>query len=390
MNLSILDVRTQKKEKFLATSLNLGIFHKKDSLADRCPFLAPHHKWFMGTTMSVALPSLLSLLLARRDLSEEQTRQVIEDIFAGRLGEMETAAFLIALRAKGEASSEIAGGALALRAHMVLLETGRDDVLDTSGTGGDGLGTFNISTATALVAAGAGAIVVKNGNRAVSGRSGSTDVLATLGVRVEGDVDFHRRCLECAGLTFCFAPNFHPIMSRVAPIRRRLGVPTLFNCLGPLGNPAGATYRLMGIGRTEWLDPVAGALARLGARKAILVHSRDGLDEVSLSAPTLVRQVQNGVVTAWEWTAADFGLAPCSVEELRAESPSASAAILQAVLAGQDGPPRRIVLANAAAALLAAERVSSLREGVDRAAEALDSGRVCQVLERLLASSLME
>lgn len=338
----------------------------------------------MESTAALAFPAVLSALLARRDLSEEQTRQVIEDIFAGRLGDLETAALLIALRAKGETSGEIAGAVRALRAHMVRLEVGRDDVLDTSGTGGDGLGTFNISTATALVAAGAGVAVVKNGNRAVSGRSGSTDVLASLGVRVEGDVDFHRRCLERAGLTFCFAPNFHPIMSRVAPIRRQLGVPTLFNCVGPLGNPAGAGYRLMGIGRAEWLDSVAGALALLGTRKALLVHSRDGLDEVSLSAPTLVRQVQGDVVTSWEWTAADFGLQPCSLDDLRAESPAASAAIVRAVLAGEDGPPRRMVLANAAAALLAAERVSSPREGVERAAEALDRGQARQAMEKLI------
>ena len=214
------------------------------------------------------------MLLARQDLSEDQTCHTIEDIFAGRLGEVETAAFLIALRAKGEASTEIAGGALALRSHMVRLETGRDDVLDTSGTGGDGLSTFNISTAAALVAAGAGAVVVKNGNRAVSGRTGSADVLAALGVRVEGDAAGARYCLEQAGLAFCFAPHFHPALRHVAAVRRRLRTRTLFNCLGPLANPAGAAYQLLGVGRPELLDPLAGALVRLGTRRAVLVCGR--------------------------------------------------------------------------------------------------------------------
>src|SRR5262245_49236322 len=192
---------------------------------------------------------------------------------------------------KGETAEELAAAAAVLREAMVKLPAARGGVLDTCGTGGDGTGTFNISTAAALVAAAAGVPVVKHGNRAVSGNSGSADVLAALGVRVEGDGAFARRCLERAGLAFCFAPYFHPALRHVAAVRRRLGIGTLLNCLGPLANPAGAAYQLLGVGRPELLDRMAGALARLGTGRALVVCGRDGLDEVSLGGPTLVREV---------------------------------------------------------------------------------------------------
>ena len=231
-------------------------------------------------------------LIERRDLSAEQVRVLIGEIVAGRWSEAETAAVLVALRMKGETAVEIAAAAAVLRQHMVRLETGRDDVLDTCGTGGDGAQTFNISTAAALVAAGAGVPVVKHGNRAASSRSGSADVLATLGVTIEADPICARRCLDHAGLAFCFAPLFHPAMRHVAALRRRLGVRTIFNCLGPLVNPAEAPYQLLGVGWPELLDPLAGAVARLGTRRALLVCGRDGLDEVSLSSTTVVREVR--------------------------------------------------------------------------------------------------
>jgi anthranilate phosphoribosyltransferase len=330
---------------------------------------------------------VLATLLERRDLRAEQMRVLIEDVLAGRCGDLETAALLIALRSKGECAGEIAAAAGVLREHMVRVDTGRADLLDTSGTGGDGSGTFNISTATALVAAGAGVAVVKHGNRAVSGHCGSADVLAELGVAIVEGAPHACQCLDRAGLAFCFAPYFHPALARVAAIRRRLRVRTLFNCLGPLVNPAGAGYQLIGVGRWEWLDPLAGALAELGSRHALLVCGRDGLDEVSLAGPTLVREVQGHTVRAWEWTPDDFGLEPCGLDDLRVEGPQASAAIIRGVLDGADGPARRMVLANTAAALVAAERVKTPREGVEHAAEALASGRARQVLTRLVACS---
>ena len=344
--------------------------------------------------MTSAIPSpplgfaeCFAALVERRDLSETQMRMAMAEVVAGRWGEAETAALLTALRMKGETAVEIAAAAAVLREHMIRLETGREDVLDTCGTGGDGAETFNISTAAALVAAGAGVPVVKHGNRAASSRSGSADVLAALGVTVDADTVRARRCLDRAGLAFCFAPQFHPAMRHVAVLRQRLGVRTLFNCLGPLVNPAAAPYQLLGVGRAEWLDPLAGALARLGVRRAFLVHSQDGLDEVSLSAPTLVREVCQGAVRGLEWSPIDFGLASCTLDDLRVNGPEESAQAVRGILAGAEGPRTRVVLANAAAALLAAERVRTLAEGVTVAAEAIASGRACRVLETLAAVS---
>lgn len=334
--------------------------------------------WFAAT---------LTALLERRSLDPATMRVVIEDAVQGRCGEVEMAALLVALRSKGETAEELATAASVLRQHMIRLETGRDDVLDTCGTGGDSSGTFNISTATALVVAGAGVPVVKHGNRAVSGRSGSTDALAALGIHAEGDAAWARICFETTGVAFCFAPLFHPALRQVAAVRRRLQVRTLFNCLGPLVNPALSPYQLLGVGRAEWLDPMAGALAQLGTRRALLVHGDDGLDEVSLAGPTRVREVRNGRVTAWEWTPDDFGLAACTAEDLRADGPEQSAAIVCGILRGEDGPAARVVLANAAAALLASERVANVLEGVARAREAIVSGAAQTILERLRACS---
>ncbi|HZY89479.1 MAG TPA: anthranilate phosphoribosyltransferase [Gemmataceae bacterium] len=345
----------------------------------------------MSTTVGPAPPAwfrtALAALLERRDLSGVQMCELMHGLLSGACGEVETAALLVALAAKGETADELAAAAAVMREHRVPFLTGRADLLDTCGTGGDGPGTFNISTATALVVAGAGVPVVKHGNRAVSSRSGSADVLAALGVAVETDLAAARRCLERAGMAFCLAPHFHPSLRHVGSVRRRLGVGTLFNCLGPLANPAGAAYQLLGVARPDWLDRMAGALARLGTRHALLVCGRDGLDEVSLSAPTLVREVRSGAVTAREWTAADFGLGPCALAELLVSGPEQSAAVVRGVLAGEDGAPRRVVLANAAAALLAAERVTDLRAGVAMAADAIGSGRAAKVLADLVAVS---
>ncbi|HTU89951.1 MAG TPA: anthranilate phosphoribosyltransferase [Gemmataceae bacterium] len=339
---------------------------------------SPAPTWFVPT---------LAALLERRDLSAMHMCQLMHGILDGTCGEAETAAVLVALHVKGETPDELAAAAAVLREYCLPLAAGRDDVLDTCGTGGDGCCTFNISTATALVAAGAGVPVVKHGNRAMSSRSGSADVLAALGVRIELDAASARRCLERAGMTFCLAPLFHPRMRHVGEVRRRLGVRTLFNCLGPLANPAGASYQLLGVGRAEWLDRLAAALARLGTRRALLVCGRDGLDEVSLSGATLVRQVQGNAVVSDEWTPDDFGLAPCSLDELRVEGPEESAAVIRAVLQGEKGPARRMVLANAAAGLSAAGKAASLPEGVAQAAQAIDSGRALGVLNDLVAVS---
>ncbi|HYV35339.1 MAG TPA: anthranilate phosphoribosyltransferase [Gemmataceae bacterium] len=325
----------------------------------------------------------LGALLARRELTEPQIRTALTAMMNGTCGEAETTALLVALRMKGESSGEIAAGARLLREHMIRWDAGTQAVLDTCGTGGDGLGTFNISTATAFVVAAAGVSVVKHGNRAVSSRSGSTDVLTALGITPATDPETARRSLQKCGLAFCSAPSFHPALKQLGPLRKRLGVGTLFNWLGPLANPAGAAHQLLGVGRPELLDLMAGALAKLGTRRAFIVCSRDGLDEVSLSAPTLVREVCGNVVRAWEWTPADFGLEPCSLAELQADGPEASAAMIRAVLLRQLGAGSRIVLANAAAALMAAERVATLLEGIALASDAIRSGRALSVLDAL-------
>jgi anthranilate phosphoribosyltransferase len=329
------------------------------------------------------ISEILQTLLEQRELSEPQLRWIMAEMIAGRCGDVEAAAFLVALRMKGETAREIAWAAQVLRDSMIRWAPGRDDILDTCGTGGDGSSTFNISTAAALVVAGAGVPVVKHGNRSVSSRTGSADVLAALGVKIDGDADFARHCLQHANFAFCFAPQFHPALRHVASLRDKLGVPTIFNCLGPLANPAGAQRQLLGVGRAELLDVMAGALAQLGTVHAFVLCSRDGLDEVSLSAPTMVREVRGREVVGREWTPADFGLESCTLAELFAPHREASADMIREVLAGVEGPALRVVLANAAAALLAAERVKTLGEGVGLARQAIATGRARQVLETL-------
>ena len=333
---------------------------------------------------------ILDTLTAGRELTEADLRWMLREMMSGCCREIDATAFLLALRTKGETSREIGWAAQVLREHMTHWDAGRDDLLDTCGTGGDGSGTFNISTATALVVAGCGAPVVKHGNRSVSSRTGSADVLAALGVKIDGNADFARRCLEEANFAFCFAPQFHPALRHVAGVRRKLGVPTIFNCLGPLANPAGATRQLLGVGNADLLDRMAGALAQLGTVHAFVLCSRDGLDEVSLSAPTLVREVRGNTVSNHEWTPEDFGLETCSLTELFAANGDASAGMIKEVLAGHEGGAQRIVCANAAAALLAAERVHSLPEGVALAREAIQSGRVNGVLRTLRQLSANE
>jgi anthranilate phosphoribosyltransferase len=333
------------------------------------------------------IADILVGLAEGRELTEAQLRGMLGAMMAGSCDEAAGGAFLTALRTKGETAAEIACGAQVLREYMLRWNPGRDDLLDTCGTGGDGAGTFNISTATALVAAAAGASVVKHGNRSASSRGGSADVLAALGIRIDGGEAFARRTLAATNFAFCFAPQFHPALKNVAGLRRRLGVPTIFNWLGPLANPAGAAYQLLGVARPELLDRMAEALARLGTKRALVLCSCDGLDEVSLSAATMVRDVCGTTITKHEWTAADFHLKSCTLEELFAPHPQASADTIKNVIEGGQGPAQRIVLANTAVALLAAERVMTLTEGVAAAQAAIDSGRARHVLETLQALS---
>ena len=327
---------------------------------------------------------LFPLLLTGQDLQSGRVTEAIRDLVAGRVDDARGAAFLTALRMKGESADEIAAAALVLREQMVRLVPVSGPVLDTCGTGGDDSGTFNISTAAALVAAGAGIPVVKHGNRAVSSKSGSADVLRELGVPIETGPKWAQKCLDRVGFAFCYAPQFHQGMAHVSDLRRKLGIRTIFNLLGPLANPAGAPYQLLGVGKSELLNPLAGAIAALGTRQAVLVCSVDGLDEVSLAAPTMVRVVRGEEYEVQEWNPEQFGLATVSLGSIKAGNPAESAAIIRAVLNNEDSPARRIILANAAAAMWAAEAVTTLKQGVEAADAALKAGKPRAVLEALI------
>jgi anthranilate phosphoribosyltransferase len=328
-------------------------------------------------------PTAIRALLAGEQLDTGITIAAFRDLLAGRVDDAYASAFLTALRMRGERPGEIAAAALTLREQMTRLVPVSGPVVDTCGTGGDDLGTFNISTAAAFVVAGAGLPVVKHGNRAVSSRSGSADVLRELGVPIDTGIEWAQRCLDRIGFAFCFAPQFHPGMAHVAGLRRKLGIRTIFNLLGPLANPAGADYQLIGVGSADLFETLTGAVAALGPRRTILVCGYDGLDEVSLAGPTRVRIVEGTQYRSVEWTRRDFGLEPVSAMEIRADGPQESAAIIRRVLDGESGPAQRIVLANASAAMFAANAVTTLTEGVERADESIRSGRAKHVLEQM-------
>jgi len=345
--------------------------------------------------------TILGRLAAGEDLSREEMSAVIELIIgddgpgsrgqgpgvASRPTDAQIGLLLTSLRAKGETFAEVAGAAEALRRRMVRVRTRREGLIDTCGTGGDGSRTFNISTAAAIVTAAAGVPVAKHGNRSITSRTGSADVLAALGINVEASTERVEACLDELGIGFCFAPLMHPSMKAVAAVRKQLGVPTIFNLLGPLCNPAGAPYQVIGVSRPDVHRLMANALALLGTRRAIFVRGDDGLDEVSLSGVTHVIEVRDGALREFQWTPEEFGLRPADRSRMLVDSPEESAAVIRAVLSGEHGPPRDIVLLNAAAALWTAGKVSDLREAACCAAEAIDSKAAHELLSRWAARS---
>ncbi len=329
------------------------------------------------------IEAALKLVEAGRDLSMDEMAETIGRIMEGRCGEDEIGRLLGALHRKGETVAEVAGAAAAMRRQMTPIRTSRSDVIDVVGTGGDGSGTFNISTAAALVTAAAGAPVAKHGNRGFTSRSGSADVLAALGVNIEADVPLVEACLDELGICFCFAPLLHKAMKHVAPARKKLPHPTIFNILGPLANPAGTPFQLLGVGRAELRPLMAEALAMLGTRRTLVVHGADGLDEVTLGETTHVTEATGGKIRQFDWTPADFGLQPAGRETMLVEGPEQSAAVIREIFDGQTGPPREIVVANAAAALWTVGRDDALRGCAEKAAEAIDSGAARELLNRL-------
>ena len=329
------------------------------------------------------IKTMLGRLAAGEDFSMPEMTAIVEEIFRGDVSEADIGLLLTGLRLKGETVEEIAGAASALRKHMTRIRTDRAGVIDTCGTGGDGSGTFNISTAAALVTAAAGVPVAKHGNRRISSKSGSADVLLELGVNIEADVSCVEACLNELGICFCFAPLMHASMKRVAEVRKRLGVPTIFNLLGPLTNPASAPYQLLGVARPELRPLMAQALSLLGVRRALVVHGDDGLDEVTLSGATQVTEVSETGLREFQWRPADFGFEPAGKETMQADGPQASAAKIREILAGTPSPASDIVAINAAAALWTAGKHPDPKQCAEAAKEAIHSGAAADLLARL-------
>jgi anthranilate phosphoribosyltransferase len=330
------------------------------------------------------LTSAIDRLAAREDLTTDQMAAVLAEIMGGNASEVETAAVLIALRTKGETVDELVGRASTMRRFAAPVTTGRDDLIDTAGTGG-GRQTFNVSTTAALIAAGAGCAVAKHGNRSATGLSGSADVLEALGVRIDLDPAAVARCIEEVGFGFMFAPAHHGATRFVIPVRKELAVRTIFNFLGPLTNPAGATRQVIGVSDPAFLEVIAGALARLGAKKALVVSSADGLDELSTAGATRVVEVDGGgELRTYEITPEDVGLSRSVYEDLAGGSPEANAETARRIFAGEQGPPRDLAVLNAGAAIYAAGRADGLEAGVRAAEAAIDSGAATRALERLV------
>jgi anthranilate phosphoribosyltransferase len=324
----------------------------------------------------------LDALASRRDLTSEQTAAVLAEVMSGNASEVETAGVLVALRTKGETVDELVGLARAMRSFATPVVTDCEDLIDTAGTGG-GRPTFNVSTTAALIAAGAGCRVAKHGNRSATGLSGSADVLEALGVRIDLKPPAVARCIEQVGFGFMFAPAHHGATRFVVPVRKELAVRTIFNFLGPLTNPAGATRQLIGVSDPAFLDTIAGALARLGARKALVVSSADGLDEMSTSGTTRVVEVDGEQVRGYDVAPEDVGLRRADPGALAGGTPDVNAATTRRIFAGEPGAERDLAALNAGAAIYVSGRVDSLEAGVRAAEAALDDGRAAAALAAL-------
>lgn len=323
---------------------------------------------------------------AAHPLGAEETETLFDRIFAGILTQEALIAYLSATADRKPTVDELVGAVRSMRRHMRALSA-PPGAIDLCGTGGDGLGTLNISTAVSFVVAACGVPVAKHGNRSASSRSGAADVLEALGVRIGQEPEAAQAILEKTGIAFLFAQTHHPAMKHVGLARKQIGRRTIFNLLGPLANPAGVTRQLVGVFSSDWLEPYAQALKALGSTHAMIVHGRDGLDEVSISGPTVTATLSDGAITLGEVTPTAMGLAPQSLAAIRGGDAAHNAAALRRLLDGEDSPYRGIVLANAASALMVAGKAANLREGARRAAQALDSGAAAAKLAELIAAT---
>lgn len=329
------------------------------------------------------IKAALNRLADRKDLAGTEMREVMEIIVSGEATPSQIGAFLMGMRVKGETVGEIAAAVSILRQKMIPVEA-PDNAIDIVGTGGDGAGTLNISTGASIVVAAAGIPVAKHGNRALSSKSGSAEALQKLGVSLELTPDQIATCIKEAGIGFMFAPNHHPAMRHVGPARAEMGVRTMFNLLGPQANPAGVRRYLLGVYDRQWVEPVAAALLANQAQSAWVVHGDSGLDELSTTGPSFVSQIKNGNLTAFDVTPEEAGLPRASLDDIVGGDPEYNAGQLRKLLDGVKGPYRDIVLLNAAAAFIIADEVQSLRDGVAKGAELIDSGKAKVKLARLI------
>ena len=326
----------------------------------------------------------LQRLNAHEDLSFSEMQTGMDAIMRGQVEPADISQLLTLLHNKGETVEELAGAAAALRAHMSPIRHDRTGVIDTCGPGGHGSGTFNISTAAALVTAAAGVPVAKHGNRSITSKTGSADALAALGVNITSSVFVVEKCLNELGVCFCFAPSLHPAMKHVSAVRKALPFRTIFNLLGPLCNPAGAPFQLLGVGKPELRSLLATSLAKLGTERTLVVYGEDGIGEVSLAGPSQVTEVTPGGICDFLWTPEEFGLIRASRETMLVETPTESAEVIRRILASEPGPPRDIVVLNAAAALWTAGKNASPRICAELAAHAIDSRAAQGLLAKLV------
>lgn len=337
--------------------------------------------------MPESFTSLLGRVSAGEDLDRDAIVSAMNHMMSGEAAEGPIGLFLSALAAKGETAEEVAGAASVMRSHMTPIRNRHTTLLDTCGTGGGGSDIFNVSTTAALVIAASSVPVAKHGNRSVTSRSGSADVLAELGVNIEATIPQVERCLDELGVCFCFAQRMHPSMRHVAAVRKSLGIRTIFNVLGPLSNPAGATHQLLGAGRPELRPLLASSLRLLGVQRALVVSGADGLGEVTLADATNVTEVNSRTEREFQLRPAEFGLAATPLNSLRVDGPASSAAKVRSVLAGEHGPARDIVVLNAATGLLTVDANLAPRDAAARASSAIDSGAAAALLARLVELS---